>query len=104
MSIRVVKYFLKAMRDYIRFLKFVKPHIWIMAIAVVCMIASSGMGGVSLGMIIPLVDNILAGKTVSIPGVQEPPQFLTSLVDKINTIPKVSLALSSCGKLRISRA
>lgn len=62
-----------------------------MAIAVVCMVASSGTGGVSLGMIIPLVDNILAGKTVSIPGVQNPPQFLTFLIDRINNIPKASL-------------
>ncbi|MBU1147564.1 MAG: ABC transporter ATP-binding protein/permease [Candidatus Omnitrophica bacterium] len=79
------------MRDYLRFLKFLKPHLWIMAVAVVCMIVSSGMGGVSLGMIIPLVDNILAGKTISIPGVQSPPEFIVSLIDKINTIPKVAL-------------
>jgi len=62
-----------------------------MAVAVVCMIISSGMGGVSLGMIIPLVDNILAGKTISMPGTQSPPEFIVGLIDKINTIPKVAL-------------
>lgn len=79
------------MKDYIRFLKFVKPHIWIMAIAVGCMIVSSGMGGVSLGMIIPLVDNILSGKAISIPGAQSPPVYLANLIDKINSIPRVVL-------------
>ena len=79
------------MKDYLRFLKFLKPHLWIMAVAVVCMIISSGMGGVSLGMIIPLVDNILAGKTISMPGTQSPPEFIVGLIDKINTIPKVAL-------------
>lgn len=80
--------FFQAMKDYIRFLRFVRPHIWIMAIAVVCMIISSGMGGVSLGMIIPLVDNILAGRSISLPGVQNPPDFLVNLIDRINSIPK----------------
>jgi len=49
------------------------------------------MGGVSLGMIIPLVDNILAGRVISMPGVQDPPELLTNLIDRVNSIPKVSL-------------
>ena len=81
----------KIMKDYIRFLRFLKPHIWIMAIAVICMIVSSAMGGVSLGMIIPIVDNILSGKTISLPGVENQPEFLANLIDKVNSIPKVSL-------------
>jgi len=79
------------MKEYIRFLKFLKPHLWIMVIAVICMIISSGMGGVSLGMIIPLVDNILAGKTITMPGVQDPPELLVNLIDKVNSVPKTSL-------------
>lgn len=79
------------MRDYVRFLKFLKPHRWIMVIAVLCMIGSSGMGGVSLGMIIPLVDNILTAKAISIPGVENPPEFLVNLIDKANNIPRLSL-------------
>lgn len=62
-----------------------------MAIAVICMIVSSAMGGVSLGMIIPIVDNILSGKTISLPGVENQPEFLVNLIDKVNSIPKVSL-------------
>ena len=79
------------MRDYLRFLRFLKPHLWIMAVAVICMMVTSGMGGVSLGVIIPMVDNILSGRTISIPGGQNIPEFLVNLVDKVNSIPKVSL-------------
>ena len=79
------------MKDYIRFLKFVKPHILIMIGAMVCMIISSGMGGVSLGMVIPLVDNILTGKTISLPEAASAPEWIIGLIDKINSIPKVNL-------------
>ena len=79
------------MKDYIRFLKFLKPYIWIMVIAIVCMIISSSMGGVSLGMLIPLVDNILTGRAISVPGVQNLPEFLANLIDNVNSIPKASL-------------
>ncbi|MEE8317673.1 MAG: ABC transporter ATP-binding protein [Candidatus Omnitrophota bacterium] len=79
------------MKEYIRFLKFLKPHLLLIAIAAICMIVSSGMGGVSLGMIIPMVDNILAGRTISIPGAQNPPELLVTVIDKINSIPKVAL-------------
>jgi len=79
------------MREYIRFLKFLKPHLLLMAIAAICMIVSSGMGGVSLGVIIPMVDNILAGKTISVPGTQNLPELLVTTIDRINSIPKVAL-------------
>lgn len=79
------------MKEYIRFLKFVKPHIWVMVIAIVCMFVASCMGGASLGVIIPLVDNILASKTIIVPGGHALPEFLSRLVDKMNSMPKVSL-------------
>lgn len=80
------------MKDYIRFLKlFLKPHLGLMAIAVICMIVSSGMGGVSLGLIIPIVDNILSGKTIALPQKENIPELLISIVDKINGADKVNL-------------
>ena len=79
------------MKDYIRFLRFLKPYIWIMVVAVICMMITSSMGGVSLGMIIPMVDNILSDRTISILGKENLPEFLVNLVDKINSIPKSSL-------------
>ncbi len=79
------------MKDYIRFLKFLKPHLWIMVVAILCMMVTSSMGGVSLGMIIPMVDNILSDRMISVSAGRELPEFLTSLIDKVNTIPKTSL-------------
>lgn len=79
------------MKDYIRFLKFLKPHLWILVVAAICMVISSSMGGVSLGMIIPVVDNILAGKTITVPDTQVLPGYLLSFIDKINSIPRVAL-------------
>ncbi|MFH1479469.1 MAG: ABC transporter ATP-binding protein [Candidatus Omnitrophota bacterium] len=79
------------MKDYIRFLRFVKPHLWIMAIAVVCMLISSGMGGVSLGAIIPLVDSILSNRAITIPGAKNPPEFIVNVIDRVNSIPKADL-------------
>lgn len=76
------------MKEYIRFLKFVKPHLWVMIFAIICMILSSGLGGVSLGMIIPVVDNILSGKNMVLPGTSHAPAFLLNIIDKINGIPK----------------
>jgi len=76
------------MKEYIRFLKFVKPHLLVMIFAIICMIVSSGLGGVSLGMIIPVVDNILSGKNIVLPGTSHVPDFLLHIIDKINSIPK----------------
>jgi ATP-binding cassette, subfamily B, bacterial MsbA len=79
------------MKEYIRFLKFVKPHLWVMALALICMVLTSMLGGISLGMIIPVVDNILTGKNIVLPGVQHAPGFLINIIDKINSTPKGSL-------------
>ena len=76
------------MGEYIRFLKFVKPHLWVMIFAIICMILSSSLAGVSLGMIIPVVDNILTGKNIVLPATQHVPDFLLNIIDKINRMPK----------------
>ncbi len=82
---------LENMKEYIRFLQFVRPHVWVMIAAVLCMLVGSAMGGVSLGMIIPIVDNILAGKDILLPEDQNTPQFIISLVENINNLNKVTL-------------
>jgi len=79
------------MRDYIRFLRFLKPHLWIMVVAVICMMVTSAMGGVSLGTIIPMVDNILSDRTISLSSEVKLPELLVNIVDKVNSIPKTSL-------------
>lgn len=62
-----------------------------MGLALTCMVLTSALGGVSLGMIIPVVDNILTGKSIALPGAQHAPNYLVSLIDKINSMPKGSL-------------
>jgi subfamily B ATP-binding cassette protein MsbA len=62
-----------------------------MMLAIISMIASSSLGGVSLGMIIPVVDNILTGKNIILPSNSHAPQFLLHIIDKINNIPKAVL-------------
>lgn len=59
--------------------------------ACLCMIASSAFGGVSIGMIIPLVDNIITGKKIIIPfGVNLPPA-LQHIVDIANSLSPLQL-------------
>jgi len=59
--------------------------------AILCMVISSIMGGISLGAIIPLVDNILTGKTLSLPGTRAVPEFIMRFIDTINSLPKMAL-------------
>lgn len=67
------------------------PHVWILALAALCMIASSAFSGVSISMIIPLVDNIIAGKSIVIPqGVVLPP-IIKNLVDTANSMSPIQL-------------
>ena len=62
-----------------------------MALALTCMVLTSALGGVSLGMIIPVVDNILTGKSIVLPGAQHSPNYLVNIIDKVNSMPKGSL-------------
>ena len=55
------------MKIYTKLLPFLKPHIGLLGMAALCMLGSSLFKGVSLGMLIPLVDIILLNRTVQIP-------------------------------------
>ena len=74
------------MKDYIRLLKFLKPHLGILAIAIVFILLFSVFEKATLGAIIPLVDNILSSKEIVMPGQQHAPKFLVDLVNAINTL------------------
>lgn len=71
------------MRQYFKFLKFVKKETPLLFLAFICMGVSTIFNGISLGMIIPVADKILTNKKIIVP--HKLPQFLTSLVDKINS-------------------
>ncbi|OIO79195.1 MAG: hypothetical protein COW11_02705 [Candidatus Omnitrophica bacterium CG12_big_fil_rev_8_21_14_0_65_43_15] len=79
------------MKKYFRFLKFVKPYLGMLVLAIVLMVISSLFDGASLGMIIPLVDKILAGKEFIATGNAKMPAFLENLIIYINGIPRTNL-------------
>lgn len=79
------------MEQYKRLIKFVLPHIWVLVLAGLCMVASSAFSGISMGMIIPLVDNIIAGKKIVLPKGVYIPGFLKSIVDYINAMAPMDL-------------
>jgi subfamily B ATP-binding cassette protein MsbA len=55
------------LKDYRRLLPFLKPHLGIFLLATACMLASSLLKGVSLGMLVPLVDVVLLNRPVALP-------------------------------------
>jgi len=57
----------------------------------ICMVASSAFSGVSLGMIIPLVDNIVAGKKIPIPASINLPPAIKGLVNAVNGMAPMAL-------------
>ncbi len=79
------------MTQYNRLIRFVIPHAWILALAGVCMITSSAFSGVSIGMIIPLVDNIITGKKIIIPQGIVLPSVIRNLVDIANNMSPMVL-------------
>ena len=72
-------------------LSFVFPHAWVLALAALCMVATSAFSCVSLGMIIPLVDNIIAGKKMAVPAGIALPGIVQALVDKANSMLPMQL-------------
>ncbi|RJO64747.1 MAG: ABC transporter ATP-binding protein [Candidatus Omnitrophota bacterium] len=77
------------MRDYVKLLKFVKPHIGLFVCAVICMIFSTLFDGISLGMIVPLADKVLTNKAIIVP--TKLPAFLSNLINMINSTPPLLL-------------
>jgi subfamily B ATP-binding cassette protein MsbA len=79
------------MRDFIRLVRFVLPHAWVLAMAGFCMVLSSLFAISPFTMIIPLVDKVIAGKSVIVPHADMLPAFIKDLVDKINAMPRMEL-------------
>lgn len=76
----------KAVKTYLRLLKFIKPYLWVLALAGLFMLLNSvATNGVSISMVIPIVDKVIGGKQIVLPS--EVPAFLQDIVDKINATP-----------------
>ena len=72
-------------------IRFVLPHIWVLVLATVCMIGTSAFSGVSISMIIPLIDNIITGKKMAIPSGVFVPHQLKDLIGYVNAMPPIEL-------------
>ncbi len=74
------------MKIYIRLLRFIRPYLWILATATIFMFLNSvATNGVSISMVIPIVDKVIGGKQIVLP--TKVPDFLQGIVDKINATP-----------------
>ena len=72
-------------------MKFVMPHIGVLALASLCMVITSAFSGISIGMIIPLVDNVISGKKITVPGAALLPPVVKHLIDVVNAMPPMAL-------------
>jgi len=77
------------MRLYLKLLKFVKPYTLILFLAILTMGISTLFDGVSLGMLVPLADNILTGKKIILS--RRLPLFLENLIHTLNNTPSLTL-------------
>lgn len=75
------------LKEYFKLLKFAKSYRGMLVLAAVCMGVSTIFEGASLGMIMPLSDRVFTNKKIIIPG--ELPQFLVSIIDKLNSIEPI---------------
>ncbi len=72
------------MSTYLRLLKFLRPHLRVFAIAVVCMAFSAVLGGVQLGALMPLCDKIFSNRVMPIPAWL--PGWLTGIIGWVNAV------------------
>ncbi|MFA5256045.1 MAG: ABC transporter ATP-binding protein [Candidatus Omnitrophota bacterium] len=79
------------MKEYIRLIKFVRPHIWVLTLATLCMIGTSAFSGVSISMIIPLIDNVISGKKMIIPAGVVVPNQIKAVIDFVNSMSPMDL-------------
>ncbi len=87
---------MRRFRDYIRFIGFIKPHLWIFIVAAGCMMVETVVGkAASIGAIIPSVTIVLAGKKIILPHQSNMPEFIEDIANKavnyINSLDRLHL-------------
>ncbi len=78
------------MHEYIRLLKYIKPHLWILASASVFMILAQAFQPVSLIALVPFMSRVLMGDKIILPNSNLPDIFYR-LADKINSMQQLRL-------------
>lgn len=90
----------KDITDYKRLIGFVRPHLWVLALAFLAMLAYSALNSLSPMALIPIVDNIISNSKIVMPATVKIPLFVTTLVDKINALaPKRLMIILLTGGL-----
>jgi len=82
------------LQDYKKLLRFLKPHKFLLVVAIFCMFMSSLFDFVSLGMIVPLCDRIMTDKPIILP--DHFPDFMFRVTDVLNSIPPARMLLYMC--------
>ncbi len=77
------------MKDFFRLIRFLKPHLGIFVLAVVCMFASALFDGIQIAPAIPMIDNVFTNKEITIS--RPLPGFLSQLIGTINALPRLKL-------------
>lgn len=76
-------------KDYLRFIKFLKPHSGILLLAVIFMAFSSIFDWISIAMIVPVTDKVLNNGKIIFP--VKLPAALNYVIFKINSMSQVEL-------------
>ncbi len=77
------------MSTYLRLLRYLRPHLGVFGLAILCMGLSSLLGGVQLGAVFPLADRIVTNKAIPSPAWL--PGWLAALVAWFNAVEPVPL-------------
>ena len=78
------------MSTYLRLLQYLRPHAAVFALAAVCMVVSSVLGGIQLGAIFPLADRIVTNKLI--PSPVWLPGWLAWIVAWLNSVQPLTMA------------
>ncbi|MFT5207361.1 MAG: subfamily B ATP-binding cassette protein MsbA [Candidatus Omnitrophota bacterium] len=79
------------MKNYLRLISFVRPHIKILGLAAVCMFTTTLFKNSPIALIIPVFDRIFANKPIIVPDRQRLPQFLLDVIDRLNAMDPLTL-------------
>ena len=79
------------MHPYRRLLEHVRPHVRVLGASFLCMFLTSLFDASPIAMIIPFVDRIMADKPIVIPDYGHAPVWITDLVNRVNTLPRMAM-------------
>lgn len=76
------------MKNYLKLWVYLKPHLPLLGAASVCMVASSLLKGISLGMLVPVVNGVFLNRPVTLPAWL--PSHLSSAIQRILELGPIS--------------